>query len=174
MGELRGVPRGERPPAAAHTPQPLGQSLDAASPRTRLAVTAVQVAGLAAEAIRTVPGVAALQPRLHQLPWHWTQRVWTQATGRPLPDTAGVGVRMHDSTHPHGPGVEVEACVVLDGHLQAAAVAAAAQLAVADAVRQATALRVHRVEVYVCEILTATATRPSEDDGPSDRRANAS
>lgn len=140
---------------------PLGASLPGASARTREAVNAVQVAGLAADAARAVPGVAALQPRLRHLPRHWTTRVWAQATGRPVPDTAGVTVRLHGSEHPEGPGVAIEITLATGGPAPAAAVVAAVQRRVAEAVRGETGLPVHEVAVLVCDIAVAPAGSPS-------------
>lgn len=132
-----------------------------ASARARVALTAVQVAALAADAARAVPGVAALQPRLRHLPRHVRTRVRAQAAGRAVPDTAGVAARLHGSEHPDGPGVAVEITLVTGGSTQVAAVVGAVQRSVAEAVTGATGLAVHRVGVLVCDIAVAREGTPT-------------
>jgi hypothetical protein len=90
-------------------------------------VTEIKAADAAANAARAVPGVVRLQPGVLGLLRHFAAQAWTQATGRELPDIAGV-----DADLTRGQ-LRIDVRVVVSVFYQAAEVGAAVQQAVTAA-----------------------------------------
>ncbi|WBQ02810.1 hypothetical protein [Kribbella sp. CA-293567] len=110
-------------------------------------LTEIRAAEAAAKAARAVPGVVRLQPGVWGLLRQFAAQAWTQATGKTLPDIAGVEA---DFGH-NREELKVEVRVVVSVAYQAAAVGAgvhaAVTAAVAGVVETPLVVRVHVVEV---------------------------
>jgi hypothetical protein len=105
----------------------------------------IKAAEAAAIAARAVPGVVRLQPGVRGLLRHFAAQAWTQATGKALPDLAGVQA---DLTHDQ---LQLDLRIVVSIYYQAAevgqAVTQAATLAVVGLADVPSQVRTHIVEV---------------------------
>lgn len=106
----------------------------------------VTIAEAAATAARAVDGVVRLQPGLVGLLKQFAAQAWERATGRPMPDIAGIDVDLRADGTVH---LDVRIVTAIDRHT--AAVGAAVHTAVTAAVETATG-RVPQVRVRVVEI----------------------
>lgn len=127
-------------------------------------VTEVRVATATAQAARSTPGVARLQPGLWGLVRQFCQQVWERVTGTPYPDVAGVEVQLYDGS------ATIELTLVTDGGRPAASIVAAVQRAVVKAVTTQTGLAVTSVAVHVCEIDITHRGQPAPTRRTSARR----
>ncbi len=109
-------------------------------PRPTNLLTEVRAADAAAQAARAVPGVVRLQPGVLGLLRHFAAQAWTQATGKTLPDIAGVDADLTAD------GLHLDLRIVVSVFYQAAEVGDAVHRAVASVV-EAAQIRVHIVEV---------------------------
>jgi hypothetical protein len=109
-------------------------------------VAEIRVAATAADAARSTPGVAHLQPGFWGLVQQLGSELWTRVTGQPRPDTAGSEVRIDGDT----PAIDVT--LVADGRRPAAAVAGDVQRNVYLAVRATHDIAPRRVAVHVVAI----------------------
>jgi uncharacterized alkaline shock family protein YloU len=117
-------------------------------------VREVAVAAAVAEAVRALPGVARLQPRLWGLVQQVTRDLWERATGGRYPDIGGVEVTLHPD------GVTMEIGLVVRAEFTAAKVAVAVQHAAAAAATAASGLPVTSVAVHISDVERArTAAR---------------
>ncbi|MEV6283904.1 hypothetical protein [Kribbella sp. NPDC051770] len=101
----------------------------------------IRAAEAAASAARAVPGVVRLQPGVWGLLRQFASQAWTQATGKALPDIAGV-----DADFKAG-RLRIELRIVVSVHHQAAEVGEAVAAAVAAAIDTPAEVLVHIVEI---------------------------
>lgn len=110
-------------------------------------LTEINAADAAAQAARTVPGMVRLQPGVWGLIRQFATQAWTQATGKPLPDIAGVDASLNSQATLLR--IDLRIVVSIDHH--AASVGTAVHDAVTTAVHAVTdtptQVRVHIVEV---------------------------
>ena len=109
-------------------------------PRPANLLTEVKAADAAAQAARAVPGVVRLQPGVLGLLRHFAAQAWTQATGKALPDIAGVDADLTAD------GLRIDLRIVVSVFYRAADVGEAVHRAVASVVEDAQ-IHVHIVEV---------------------------
>ncbi|MGW6278521.1 hypothetical protein [Kribbella sp. NPDC055071] len=107
-------------------------------------VEQIAIAAAAAEAARSAPGVIRLQPGLKGLLKQFAAEAWERATGRELPDVAGVEVGA-------GAALEIGVRIVAGADHRAADVGLAVHDAVVAAVEGATG-RVPTVRVRIVDI----------------------
>lgn len=117
------------------------------SARTHRAVAEFQVASVVAEAARSVPGVARLQPGLRGLVQQLRRDLWERVGGVPYPDVAGVDATIGDSI-----SVMIDITLVTDGQRPAASIVADVQHIVASALSARLAVPTSVVAVHVCDI----------------------
>jgi uncharacterized alkaline shock family protein YloU len=110
-------------------------------------LTEIKAADAAARAARAVPGVVRLQPGIWGLLRHFAVQAWEQATGKSLPDLAGVTADIAD----HGHQIRIDVRIVVSIHHHAAHVGATVHDAVTAAVATVTdkpaKIRIHIVEI---------------------------
>ncbi|MGY4771250.1 hypothetical protein ACXC9Q_30440 [Kribbella sp. CWNU-51] len=110
-------------------------------------LTEIKAADAAARAARAVPGVVRLQPGIWGLLRHFATHAWEQATGKALPDLAGVTADIAD----HGQQIRIDLRIVVSIHHHAAHVGAAVHDTVTAAVATVTdkpaRIRIHIVEI---------------------------
>lgn len=109
-------------------------------------VADLQVAAVAAAAARATAGVARLQPSVWGLVQQVSRDLWERVTGQPYPDLGGVEVELRDDA------AWIDLTLVTTGTWPAAAIAAAVQRAVTEAVIYQNGIPVTAVAVHVCEI----------------------
>jgi hypothetical protein len=109
-------------------------------------VERVVLAEAAASAARGVAGVVRLQPGLMGLLKQFAAQAWERATGRPMPDVAGIDVDLH----PDGT-VQVEARIVTAADYCAADVGTAVHTAITAALESLTDQLI-RVRIRIVEI----------------------
>ncbi|GAA3096144.1 putative alkaline shock family protein YloU [Kribbella aluminosa] len=109
-------------------------------------VERVQLAETAAVAARAVAGVVRLQPGLVGLLKQLAAQAWERATGRPVPDIAGIDVDLHADG-----SVQVGARIVTAATHRAAEVGAAVHAAISTAVESVTGTA-PQVRVRIVEI----------------------
>ncbi|WP_350276339.1 Asp23/Gls24 family envelope stress response protein [Kribbella sp. HUAS MG21] len=109
-------------------------------------VERIALAETAAVAARSVAGVVRLQPGLVGLLKQLAAQAWERATGRPVPDVAGIDVALDADG-----GVQIDARIVTAVDHQAAEVGSAVHSAITAAVEAATG-RVPRVRIRIVEI----------------------
>lgn len=109
-------------------------------------VERVVLAEAAATAARGVAGVVRLQPGLVGMLKQFAAQAWERATGRPVPDVAGIDVDLHaDGT------IQVDARIVTAAHHSATDVGAAVHAAITTALQPLTN-QPTRVRVRIAEI----------------------
>lgn len=114
-------------------------------------VAEVRAADAAAQAARTVPGVARLQPGVLGLLAQLAAQAFEQATGLPLPDIAGVQADLAESPG-GGRALQIELQIVVEGGYQAAAVGAMVAHAVTEVVPAVAGVAVGAVRVHIVEV----------------------
>ncbi|WP_427893372.1 hypothetical protein ACQHIV_10900 [Kribbella sp. GL6] len=109
-------------------------------------VERVELAEVAAAAARSVAGVVRLQPGLVGLLKQLAAQAWERATGRPVPDIAGIDVELRADGR-----VEVGARIVTAATHRAAEVGAAVHASISTAVESVTGTA-PQVRVRIVEI----------------------
>ncbi|MFF0341400.1 hypothetical protein [Kribbella sp. NPDC004875] len=109
-------------------------------------VERIAIAEAAALAARDVAGVVRLQPGLVGLLRQFAAQAWERATGRPVPDIAGIDVEMATNG-----SIQVDARIVTAVDHHATTVGAAVDAAITKAVEGASGV-VPRVRVRIVEI----------------------
>ena len=109
-------------------------------------VERLALAEAAATAARSVAGVVRLQPGLVGLLKQFAAQAWERATGRPVPDVAGIDVDLRADG-----SVQVSARIVTAAGYRAADVGDAVHAAISKAVDSATG-SVSEVRVRIVEI----------------------
>lgn len=109
-------------------------------------VERIALAEAAATAARSVDGVVRLQPGLVGLLKQFAAQAWERATGRPVPDVAGIEVDVHADGR-----VEVSARIVTAALYRAADVGAAVHHAISKELKSATG-SAPRVRIRIVEI----------------------
>lgn len=117
------------------------------SARTHRAIVDIQIAAIAANAARSVPGVARLQPGLRGLVQQLGRELWEHLTGTPHPDIAGVDTTIDDDAT-----AAIDITLVTDGRRPATVIAADVQRTVISALSTHQAIPISTVAVHVCEI----------------------
>lgn len=109
-------------------------------------VERLALAEAAATAARSVAGVVRLQPGLVGLLKQVAAQAWERATGRPVPDVAGIDVELH----PDG-RIEISARIVTAATYRAADVGAAVHTAIGKEIESVTG-SAPQVRVRIAEI----------------------
>jgi uncharacterized alkaline shock family protein YloU len=109
-------------------------------------VTEIRVAATAADAARSTPGVAHLQPGLWGLVHHLGNELWTRVTEQPRPDTAGIEVRIDGGT------LTIDVTLVADGRRPVSVVAGDVQRNVYLAVRATHDIEPRQIAIHVIDI----------------------
>jgi uncharacterized alkaline shock family protein YloU len=109
-------------------------------------VERVALAEVAAGAARSVVGVVRLQPGVVGLLKQFAAQAWERASGRPVPDVAGIDVDLHADGQ-----VEIGARIVTAATHNAAEVGAAVHTAIGQAIEPLTGA-IPRVRVRIVEI----------------------
>jgi uncharacterized alkaline shock family protein YloU len=104
------------------------------------------VASVAADAARSTPGVARLEPGVGALLRAWGRTKWQRVKGITPAPAEGVVVNLD------GDGVQVHVGIATTGHTQAAAVARRVQREVRHAITRDTGLAVDEVSVVILDI----------------------
>lgn len=127
-------------------PEPAAASRTPRRPMAEYVITDEVIAAIAAHAAGATPGVARLQPGLAGLLGEFSRRTRQRLGLAAGAATGGVEVERAAG------GVTLRLEIAADGHDQAAAVARAAQQAVARAVSEGTGLAVESVAIRILDI----------------------
>lgn len=115
-------------------------------------VVEVRAAEAAARAARGVPGIVRLQPGVVGLVLQFLRETWERATGKALPDIAGVQADLERGPDGVVSGVALDVRLVVRLGHPVGEVATAVQRAVGAAVVAEIELPVTQVDVHVVEI----------------------
>ncbi|MEU4396787.1 Asp23/Gls24 family envelope stress response protein [Kribbella sp. NPDC023855] len=125
-------------------------------------LTEIRAAEAAATATRAVPGVVRLQPGVWGLLRQFVAQAWTQATGKALPDIAGVDADLDANRELLR--IDVRIVVSIDYH--AAQIGEAVHEAVTAAVAAVTG-QPAQVQIHIVEIaLEPGRALPAAERGP--------